>query len=185
MRVQLAAAMLVLALPAMAQTATPPKAANPEQFEKLTYDFTTPLRDSAGDLLMDGTGRKDPKDDPDCERRDTGCRPLTMGQIVYNAELSRPAPSEMALAPQMLGDLVQWRGALATRLRTNKAGALAPDELADIELNVARNFSGLPLVLFQVYDFLNRGVAPAHNPAEIVASVAPTPPAASPATAKP
>ena len=143
----LLAALLVSASPVLAQV-QPPR----------TIDMTTPLHNESGEPLKDansnttthiGPDGKFVLDDPKCDK----CPVLTVGRLVANALFNVP---EKDAKPDEL-----WaRGALAERIRDDKAAALTADEIAKIEKLVAVGYPS-PMIIMQVFPVLDPNAKPA------------------------
>jgi hypothetical protein len=154
------AAALLLASPVLAQSVPPAKDAKADPFVQKTYDMTTPILGTDDVAMRDAFDNKDPKGDPNCDK----CGPLTVGVVISQAEFGMPSDEEKKMAPTALASLIYWRGALATRVRNDRAATLTSDELNDIKNNVARVFQPSPIVVYRILSFLVPGDRPTAMP---------------------
>jgi hypothetical protein len=111
-----------------------------------TINMTTVLADEHGKPLKDANGQ-DVKADPTCEK----CPPLTLGHAIANVLF---APDRDASGAELWG-----RGALATRIKDDKAATLTADEIAKIKTLLAKGYPA-PVIIMQAYPLLDPNAKP-------------------------
>jgi hypothetical protein len=108
--------------------------------------MTAALHDETGKPLRDGAAAT--KDDPNCEH----CPAMTVGHLIAKA-LSVP---DKDVPPDEL-----WaRGALAARLREDRAATLTNDEIGAIKKAVGKNFPS-PVIIMQLWPVIDPTAKPA------------------------
>ena len=142
-RIAVAAFLLLIAVPALAQRVPAPTPA--------TVDMTTVLLSDEGAPIKDAYERKtaEAQADPDCDK----CPPLTLGHAAAHA-LFTSFRDEDTLSPEQ-----RWaRGALAERIKNEKAAELSSEEVSVIKRLIGKLYG--PLIIMRAFPLLDPNAKP-------------------------